>query len=83
MDSSGFKTVSNQITPKGLDRPFFNLYNLRMTDKCETCGQTYSPSCDWRQGRCPHHPSMFDQIMSDTYKTRYYNLLQTIKGLFK
>jgi len=52
-------------------------------NKCTTCGQEYSPSCDWRQGRCPHHPSMFEQLMSDPYKTRYYNLINSIKGWFK
>ena len=24
--------------------------------KCKTCRQAYSPQCDYRQGRCPHHP---------------------------
>lgn len=22
---------------------------------CETCKKPYSPSCDYNQGRCPHH----------------------------
>jgi hypothetical protein len=25
---------------------------------CAICGQTYSASCDYRQGRCPHHPPL-------------------------
>ena len=47
---------------------------------CKTCGQVPSPGCDWRQGRCPHLPSLLDQIMSSTYKTRFYNLLKFITG---
>jgi len=27
---------------------------------CNTCGKSYSPDCDYRQGRCPHHPPLFD-----------------------
>ena len=46
--------------------------------KCNTCGNDYSPSCDWKQGRCPHHTPMLTD-----YHFRFYNLLQTIKGLFK
>ena len=26
------------------------------TINCKTCGATYSPDCDYQQGRCPHHP---------------------------
>jgi len=25
--------------------------------KCTTCRHEYSPGCDYRQGRCPHHPA--------------------------
>jgi len=50
---------------------------------CKTCGKEYSPSCDYRQGRCPHHPSLIDDIILDNYKARFYNLIQTIKGWFK
>jgi hypothetical protein len=32
------------------------------------------------QGRCPYHPSMLDDILSDTYKSRFYNLLNFLKG---
>ena len=46
--------------------------------KCNTCGNEYSPSCDWRQGRCPHHRPMLTN-----YHFRFYNLIQTIKGIFK
>lgn len=30
--------------------------------KCKTCKQDYSPACDYRQGRCPGHPSLWEQI---------------------
>jgi len=35
--------------------------NTRITEKidCKTCGQEYTPACDYRQGRCPHHPPLF------------------------
>lgn len=49
-----------------------------MTDRCKTCGQRYTPDCDWNQGRCPHHPSSVD-----LYHLRYYNLLQAIKNFFR
>ena len=34
--------------------------NTRNTKKidCQTCGQEYSPACNYRQGRCPHHPPL-------------------------
>ena len=47
-------------------------------NKCNTCGREYHVTCDWRQGRCPHHPAMIDN-----YRARYYNLFKTIKGWFK
>ena len=50
---------------------------------CDTCGKEYSSKCDFRQGRCPHHTPMIDEIMLDTYKSRYYNLLNSIRNLFK
>lgn len=46
--------------------------------KCSTCNSTYSPNCDWRQGRCPHHPSYLD-----LYRERYYNLMQAIIKFFR
>lgn len=51
-------------------------------NKCNTCGKQIETNCDWRQGRCPHAPSMLDTILSDTYKTRYLNLINSIKGWF-
>ena len=50
---------------------------------CKTCGKEYSSACDYRQGRCPHHPALIDEIMLDNYKARYYNLINSIKNLFK
>ncbi len=28
--------------------------------KCDTCNKEYSPDCDYRQGRCPHHEPLID-----------------------
>jgi len=28
--------------------------------KCKTCHKTYSPDCDYNQGRCPHHPPLIE-----------------------
>jgi hypothetical protein len=47
---------------------------------CNICGQVPSPGCDWRQGRCPHVPSLLDLIMSNPHKTRFYNLIKFITG---
>jgi hypothetical protein len=51
--------------------------------KCDSCGEEIKPNCTWRQGRCPHIPSMLEQILSSPYKTRFYNLIQSIKRWFK
>jgi hypothetical protein len=54
--------------------------------KCDACGENLKDGgigCDWRQGRCPHRHPMFNEIVLDNYKMRYYNLIQTIKGWFK
>lgn len=47
---------------------------------CSTCGRQYTPMCDYMQGRCPHHPSMLDTILSNSYKSRFYNLINFFKG---
>jgi hypothetical protein len=55
-------------------------------EKCNTCGKNLKENgvgCDWQQGRCPHRNPMFNSIVLDSYKMRYYNLVQTIKGWFK
>lgn len=48
--------------------------------RCSICRKEISMSCEWRQGRCPHLPSMAEQILSNPYKTRFYNLIKFFKG---
>ncbi len=50
--------------------------------KCNHCGEdtVKKINCDWRQGRCPHRPAMV--IISDQYKARFFNLIQSIKNFF-
>ena len=40
--------------------------------KCETCNKEYSPDCDWQQGRCPHHPPLFNIQPKDTSRGHFY-----------
>ena len=40
--------------------------------KCTTCNQEYSPDCDWQQGRCPHHPPLFNIQPRDTSRGHFY-----------
>jgi hypothetical protein len=56
--------------------------NTRTTQTidCKTCGREYTPMCDFMQGRCPYHPALIDSILSDTYKSRFYNLINFFKG---
>jgi hypothetical protein len=54
--------------------------------KCQTCGEEIKENgvdCDWQQGRCPHRSPMFNEIVLDNYKMRFYNLVQIIKGWLK
>jgi hypothetical protein len=51
--------------------------------QCDYCMKEVTPDCDWHQGRCPYRKPMIDEIMLDTYKSRYYNLLNSIRNLFK
>ena len=46
--------------------------------KCNTCNKDYTADCNYWQGRCPMHPPMLTN-----YHFRFYNLIQTIKGIFK
>lgn len=41
---------------------------------CKTCGKSYTPDCDWRQGRCPHHPPMLaiDMQIPDHNRGQFY-----------
>ena len=48
--------------------------------RCSLCKHEYTPTCDFMQGRCPHHPSMLDNILSNPYKSRFYNLIKFFKG---
>ena len=59
-----------------------NIRNTKAID-CKTCGQEYTPACDYHQGRCPHHPSMLDIILSNAHKLRFYNLITFLKGKIK
>jgi len=29
--------------------------------KCNICKEEYRPECDYKQGRCPHHPPLVDK----------------------
>ena len=51
----------------------------RDTEKidCRTCGQEYTPACDYLQGRCPRRPAMLD---TSVIKTRFTNLINFFKG---
>lgn len=40
--------------------------------KCEICKQEYSPDCDYKQGRCPHHPPMINIQPKDPSKGHFY-----------
>lgn len=33
-----------------------------MAEKCFVCNKEYSPSCDYKQGRCPNHPPLIKLI---------------------
>jgi len=39
---------------------------------CSTCGKEYTASCDYNQGRCPHHPPMLNIQPKDTSKGHFY-----------
>lgn len=40
--------------------------------KCNTCRKEYTPDCDYKQGRCPHHPPMIEIQPKDTSKGHFY-----------
>lgn len=40
-------------------------------DKCTICDKEYSPLCDYKQGRCPHHPPMINIQPKDTSKWHF------------
>ena len=41
-------------------------------DKCTICDKEYSPLCDYKQGRCPHHPPMINIQPKDPSKGHFY-----------
>lgn len=47
-------------------------------NKCNTCHKQYSPDCDYRQGRCPHHPPYID-----SRRARFLQLFNAIKEWIK
>jgi hypothetical protein len=46
---------------------------VKKQPKCSVCRRVPEPSCDWRQGRCPHRPSMLKLTFID-------KLLNLFKG---
>ena len=40
--------------------------------KCNICRKEYSPDCDYKQGRCPHHPPMIEIQPKDTSRGHFY-----------
>lgn len=40
--------------------------------KCDVCNKDYSPDCDYKQGRCPHHPPMLNIQPKDTSRGHFY-----------
>ena len=43
-----------------------------MADNCTICNKEYSPLCDYKQGRCPHHPPLLSIQPKDTSKGHFY-----------
>ena len=44
-------------------------------EKCKTCNRAYSSNCDWNQGRCPHHPALFDYKLIASMPEYYLRFL--------
>ena len=40
--------------------------------KCNICRKEYTPDCDYKQGRCPHHPPMIEIQPRDTSRSHFY-----------
>jgi hypothetical protein len=40
--------------------------------KCDICRQEYTPACDYKQGRCPHHKPMIEIQPKDTSRGHFY-----------
>jgi hypothetical protein len=56
------------------------MVRVKTQPKCSICRKIPKPDCDYKQGRCPHRPSMFEQIINNPYKSRFFNLLNFFKG---
>lgn len=48
--------------------------------KCSICRKAITDTCNWNQGRCPHVPSLAQQIIASPYKARFFNLIKLFKG---
>lgn len=51
---------------------------------CSICKRPYSPDCDYRQGRCPHHPSLInlEKFMQQPDPQKHF-ILSLIKSSFR
>jgi hypothetical protein len=43
-----------------------------VADNCTICNKEYSPLCDYKQGRCPHHPPLLNIQPKDTSKGHFW-----------
>jgi len=44
--------------------------------KCDYCGERYHATCDYRQGRCPHHPPLIKFDFLKKYKEKILNFFK-------
>ena len=54
---------------------------------CNICRKDYSTSCDYNQGRCPHHKPMIEIQPKDPSKGHFYvslakSALRILAGVF-
>jgi hypothetical protein len=54
---------------------------------CNICRKEYSTSCDYNQGRCPHHKPMIEIQPKDPSKGHFYvslakSALRILAGVF-
>lgn len=52
---------------------------VKKQPRCSICRKIPKLDCDYRQGRCPHRPSVLDQISTET-RTRFQNLIKFFTG---
>ena len=48
--------------------------------RCSLCKHEYSPTCDFMQGRCPHHPAMISTQAVRTRFNRFNRIIKFFKG---